>query len=174
LVKKNNRGLSLVEIIVVVAILSVIIGTVSIGFGLVSTKSATECAKNIQISLERCRINTMGKKQGCIAIYKKTDGIYIVEAYDYGATTPTLDSIDKTNEKRIGKKDVNVYMGAGPYDPTTTYSAMDTGYIIEFNRSDGSVKSISGTSYLFIFNKGSRTEVVSIDKLTGRVTLTKG
>jgi len=169
--KKNNKGISLVEIIVVVAILSVLIGVTSLGFGMVSTRSATQAAKNTQISIERCRINSMGKISGCIAFFQTADGIFAVEDFDYSGSM-TIDDIDKTKAKRIGKSDVDVKYGYGD----TADTPLGDGIVIEFNRSDGSVKSIPSTitTLTITFKKGSKTQNVKVDRLTGRVTLTNG
>lgn len=167
--KKNNKGISLVEIIVVVAILSVLIGVTSLGFGMVSTRSATQAAKNSQISIERCRINSMGKISGCIAFFQTADGIFAVEDFDYSGSM-TIDDIDKTKAKKIGKNDVNVTYGYGD----TADTPLADGIVIEFNRSDGSVKNISSNTLTISFNKGSKTQTVRVDRLTGRVTLTNG
>lgn len=43
--KKDNRGVSLVEIIVVIAIMAVLVGVTSYGLSLISGKPVDECAK---------------------------------------------------------------------------------------------------------------------------------
>ena len=166
--KHKNSGISLVEIIVVVAIISVLVGVSSIGFGMVSTKSATQCAKNIQISLERARMNTMGKKNGYVAFFTKADGVYVIEGYDY-VGSPSVDTSDSA-AKKIGKDNltVNYCFGDASSVPGTVLGVDPV--IIEFNRSDGSVKT-SFSKFKVSVKKGSKTYNIELDQLTGRVSM---
>lgn len=67
--KKDNRGVSLVELIIVIAIMSIIIGMTGYGLSLVSNKPVDECAKKIEMALNRNRTNAMGKKEAYIEFY---------------------------------------------------------------------------------------------------------
>lgn len=159
----NEKGFSLVELIVIIAIMVVLIGAASIGFGLVSTKSATQCARNIKISLEKNRLNTLGKKNGYVGFYKGADGIYMIEKFDY-SESPQISLYDSST--KIGKSDVTV--SYGPSSDSLTPLDGD-GVIVEFKRSDGSLK--SGSDIVFVVSKNSRTYTITVDSLTGRVVL---
>lgn len=177
---KNNSGISLVEIIVVVAIMSVLIGVTSLGFGMVSTKSATECAEKMDISLNRCRTSTMGKQKGFIAFYSDSEGyVYVVEKFDdaYSDAVPTSGASTvltsaEMNAKigtRIGKKGIKVTCGA----TEITATANNPVYFV-FNRSDGGLKDAYFVNAPIVVEKGSRKYTVEIQRLTGKISITKG
>ena len=165
--KIDNRGISLVELIVVISIMVIIAGAISIGYGVVSTKPATECAEKIQIALNRSRITTMGKLNGYIRIYKNDAGyVLMTETYDSETTSPTV----------LTKKAVTVKYGDSELG--------ESGLIISFRRSDGRLElfkfedtslayeDVKDMEYVeFEVSKGSRTYAVRIQPITGKVTL---
>ena len=59
--KTDNKGMSLVEIIVVIAILSLFIGSVSYSINWASGKAAEECAQKLAYNLKQARTMAMGK-----------------------------------------------------------------------------------------------------------------
>ncbi len=176
---KNHSGLSLMEVIVVVAIVSVLVGVTSLGFGLVSTKSATECAQKMDICLNRARVNTMGKQKGFIAFYSDSEGyVYAVEKYDndYSGSIPasgacaalTTGEMSTKIGTKIGKKGITVTCGS----TSLTGSAYNPVYF-EFSRSDGSLKDTCASNAPIVVTKGSRTLTINIQKLTGKISITK-
>lgn len=184
--KKNNKGLSLVEMIIVIAIMAVMVGMVSVGFGMVSTRPVTQCAQNMEICLNRCRTHTMGKTNGFVAFYAETDGsVYMVEKLGF-SNYDLNDSSDcgavNYTKRLIGKKGVEV--SCGTFDLIANHGT-DNAIIFEFDRSDGSLKacgtlnsddgSINSKPAEIIVKKGTRkTYTIEVQKLTGKVVLTKG
>lgn len=168
--KKNNLGVSLIEMIVVVAIMSVLIGTVSLGLGMASTRSATECAEKMGISLNRARTAVMGKQRGYLAFYGDSEGnIYVVERYDEDYAPLTDGDMNSHVGTKIGKKGITVTSGG-----VTLTSSPNTPVYFEFSRSDGSLKTTSIANSPIKVSKGSRRYTVEVQPLTGKVTVTKG
>ncbi len=160
---KDNRGISLLELIVVISIMAVLTGAIGIGVGLVSNKSATECAKKMQMAIQRNRTSTMGKHNGRLVVFKGDDDrIYIRDELNYSTSSPRI-----SDNIAIGKSDVTVTCNGAELD--------DDGIVIEFRRSDGSLfqaVNAEGDAALPIeITKNSRTYEINIDPLTGRVTL---
>lgn len=168
--KKSNRGVSLVELVVVIAIMTVLVGAVSIGIGMVSTKPATQCASNIQICLNRCRTHTMGKTKGLVGFYADSEGVWMVEKLGY-SNTDLDDSSDCFAEdytkKKIGKKGVTISVD----EAGTSIPALDSPIVFYFKRSDGSLDNTSANC--IYISKGKKKYKVTVQKLTGKVEMTK-
>ncbi len=75
--KTNNKGLSLVEIIIVIAILSAVTGTLVYGVGMVAKKPVEECAQKIRSSIVETRVTGMGKLDTVLYIYMDGDRVMV-------------------------------------------------------------------------------------------------
>lgn len=60
-VHKQNKGVTLVEILIVVAILAIMTGAAGIGISLLYSKDAESCAKTINTMLESARMTSLAK-----------------------------------------------------------------------------------------------------------------
>lgn len=58
----NNKGITLIEILVVVAIMSIAVGGASISISLAYSRDAEKCAKTINSALENTRMMSMSEK----------------------------------------------------------------------------------------------------------------
>ncbi|MGN0377925.1 MAG: type II secretion system protein [Suilimivivens sp.] len=58
----NNKGVTLIEILVVVAIMSIAVGGAGIGISLAYSRDAEKCAKTINAALENTRMMSMSEK----------------------------------------------------------------------------------------------------------------
>ena len=77
--RKDNRGLSLVELVIVIAILAVVGSLVTMGLSAATSKPAEECAKKIAATLNSARMSTMGKQSVSINLYQNGDYVYAEE-----------------------------------------------------------------------------------------------
>lgn len=167
--KLNNKGLSLVEIIIVVAIMTVMTGLVSFGVGVVVSKPADECAQKLSNSLRNARVTAMGKLTCQVKISQEYDGapIYLTVITN-GSSAPTV---------KIGEKGVVCTYKTTDGSTGTLASKGTAGITIEFNRETGGFKTAtigSDTSkYIseFSISKGTINKIVKLSKLTGRVTV---
>ena len=57
----NNKGFSLIELIVIIAIMGVLVGGAGLGIGLVFSKDAMKCATRLNDSIYDARANSMYK-----------------------------------------------------------------------------------------------------------------
>lgn len=62
--KKDNRGFSLVELIIIVAIMAILIGVMAANIGRISGYRAKECRTKVVSSLENGRMMTLSKARG--------------------------------------------------------------------------------------------------------------
>lgn len=156
---KDNRGVSLIELIVVLAIMMVLASLTTFSVRMLSSRSATQCAENMKISLEKNRTTVMGKKNGRIAFFRDADGnVCMQEEFNYSADVAFKPNSSST---RIGKREVEVYCNG---------TALTTSpVIIEFSRS-GSIK--SGAENLpIVIKKQSKEYEIIIDSITGKIEM---
>ena len=59
--RRKNSGFSLIELIVVVAIMGVMIGVVSFSIGLIHSTNVKKCAQSIKTGIDATRVNCMSK-----------------------------------------------------------------------------------------------------------------
>ncbi len=157
--KNGNTGFSLIEILIVVAIITILGFFAFTGVSLVTSRPVDECAKKIQIALEGNRNTTMGKFSASITFSADGNGIYMEE---------TINGVSDGKVK-IGQNGVNVtYKLSG-----TEVDLSATPVTISFDRADGSLNPQGDGSYLqsFEVSRGERKFTVTVDKLTGRVDL---
>lgn len=164
--KMEDKGFSLVELIIVVAIIAVLGGVALTGMSLLTNKAVDECAKKIQIALEGNRSTTMGKYSGYLEFTADSNGVY-VEEFINGASEGKI---------QIGQSGVSVTVSSQKVGEATaidtTLSA--TPFKVEFDRADGSLKKqavIDAYVTSFKISRGDREIIVTVDKLTGRVDL---
>lgn len=166
--KKNNQGFSLVELVIVAAIIVIIGGFAFTGIAILSSKPVDECAKKIQVALEGNRNTTMGKLSANISFYKDSNGNIFMEEF-----------IDKPPAyiKQIGEDvDVSYRDMSGNSSTLPTFPDKLT---LTFDRASGSLKPQADGSYVvqFVVSRGSvgergyRELTVTVDKLTGRVSV---
>lgn len=168
--KKDHRGLSLIEIIVVIAIMAILAGSVGIGVGMVLRRPVDECASKLQSSLQSNRITAMGKISTKLEIYMDDGYIYIRE---------TIESADgiRSTESRIGDRGILLeYKLSGS---TTMIPLPEDGspLILSFDRSSGAFKDLRdmGLPNVYcekiVISKGDRVKELTLARLTGKVTL---
>lgn len=186
--EKCNKGISLVEIIVVVAIMSILVGGATIGFSMVSGKPAQQAANMWCSDLERARTVCLGKKSSSVDLKMTTDGLF---------NTEIIDGDNKGSSKLSSAKvscKVQVYNSADSLISETDITT-DTDVRVMFDRTDGSLKSVvfyntanpesggvktvlyDGSSIskrvVFSFKKASSTYDVTVIPVTGRVSIKK-
>lgn len=186
--EKDNRGMSLVELIIVIALMSVIAGVSGYGLSLISNKPVEECTRKVEMILNRNRTNSMGKSEAWVEFYINDDGLLTYQEHLIGG-------IDSATEQVSAP----VVIGAQGVNLAITYSGMEpivlsTGklYTVAFSRDSGAVKdhvdkegTHSGCEYsscehgvckkIEIF-KGTysptgNNKTIELDKLTGKVTI---
>ena len=175
---KNDKGFSLVELIIVIAIISVIITAAVLSISLIFGANARTCANDVKSALAGNKIAAMGKNAAFLEIYRdagneniycrqfqqNTDGTWrggepekIGNARVYIAYCP-----DGGTETELGAGD-SIYMA---YDRSSG-SFRDSGVM---QKDDGTSVTIQFYSYIHVTG-GRKDLMVKMTKLTGKVSI---
>lgn len=109
----DNKGFSLVELIIVVAIMAVLIGVMAYSFQMVTGQQARECANNITLALDKAQTYAMSKsgdEDAYMELSKDGTGVvatyYVPDKAVFGTgDTPTWSVLEK---ETLGKEAVSV------------------------------------------------------------------
>jgi len=156
----DNKGISLIEIIIVLAIMAIIGGAFFLTTSIATDKHVTSCAEKISASLEQTRNLAMGKQSGYILI-SQAPGDYVycqmyVDGQAYG------------DRVAIGHSGLTVKITPDSGSPYILSSV--TNIRIDFSRSNGSVTNSPAIKEIVVTN-GHKSMLVKIDKFTGRVSV---
>ena len=158
---KNNKGYSLIELIVIIAILGIITTGLTLGLSAINGRPADQCARALKMALTNHRLSTMGKESAFLKIYMDSDGAVWVEEQLDGVTTST---------KACGKG-VSVKIH---YNGSSTVDEMASGGVnavnVSFDRQNGSFVIGQNIDYLEI-SKASHRYMLKFYNLTGKVSL---
>lgn len=175
--KKRNSGMSLVELIIVIALMALLAGVAGYGLGLVSNKPVDECAKKIETALNRNRTNSMGKKESWVEFFLNNNRVSVRE---HMVTARESDS------GAAPLPDAALAIGADGVKVRLTYkdgSWEELGSAprrISFRRDSGSLEGdpendgkvcVRIEVYKGEYSSSTHIRVVELDELTGKVTL---
>ena len=183
--KKNNNkngGFSLVELIVVIAIMAVLTGIASMSLASVMGVSVKQCARDIQSAANQTRVSTLGKDEVIMTI---TKGNKAKSSEAYYCTIVTKDGLGKKtkNEEKIGKSnlDITYVLSDSKGNKTSDITLDDTHSLtIKFNRGTGAMAPCmksdgsSGGDYYCMqikVKKNSTEKIISFYPETGKVSL---
>ena len=169
--KIGNSGFSLVEIIIVLAIISVLAGTVSYGLSFSSGKPAEECAQKVVSVLQHARTTTMGKYKVTIQIKKNDAGLISIKQEVYHSQADYKNGTPDVTETTVGAKGVSFEYSYNGTDYTQL--GEEAVLTLEFSRSTGALKDNGTGAYwqYFRISKAHTVKNIEIVPLTGRIEL---
>ena len=162
--KKNNKGFSLVELIIIIAIMAVVGVSVVSYIGMLGRSEARKCAKELSTSLSQTKVCAMSRSSASMNVYADDTGVYVKSVEGSSSRT-----------EKIGNKSVKVsYLtvrGGSAYVPVGTTEA--SGLTIQFDRASGACKKLSTGDYCYGFKitSGQTTYIVEIEPLTGKTSI---
>ena len=177
--KLNNKGISILELVVVIAIMSVIGVTLFLATSVATDRHVTSCTNKISTAIEQTRSLTLGKQSGKIKFWVNANGEICAQLY--------INGTEYGNEVEIGHtgltvKFIYVYAPNPGMVVRRELGSIGSGEIeLEFSRSTGGVtrQVVGGTTeiapeYLLKsieVTNGHRTMTITVDTYTGRVNV---
>ena len=173
----NNKGFSLIELIVIIAIMGVLVGGASLGIGLVFSKDAMKCATRLNDSIYDARANSM-YKAGKFELSIDNSGSANTATISQTDLTPVtsdtvyLDGVDSNKKTTISAKFVTEAVTEG------TYLSLPVN--LTFDKAKGNVYfdvDADGTydDGIIVFDitplRGNRTAKVQLVTTTGKHTI---
>lgn len=173
---KQNKGFSLVELIVVIAVMSVLTGVGIVQIRLISAYNAKQCAANIETQLNKVQINTMARMSAELEIYQNASGLYFAKITEKKGNSLT----DTVTEKQVGKSSLLITYSTDDLD-TNIVTLDDANPLrIQFDRSTGAMKSQDdagtdiGCHKIWIKQKGNNNKeyIITVYRETGKIVVT--
>ncbi len=165
--KKNNAGFTLVEVMVVVAILAVCTGIIGLSTSAVSSTRAKSCANEICSLLSECRFDSMSRSgTRYVRIYAADDGIHAALYTDEDGSGDEYSSA-LVSDEIIGSARLAVSCSIDGGDAAPLDSA---GVCIAYARSTGaqlSAGASTGVCSSIAVTGGSMTYILTLYPSTG-------
>ena len=153
--QKNNKGFTLVELIVVISIFTILLGILEPSVSSVFSYRAKRAANSIVAALDKTKTEAMNRLVGEMVLERTDDGYYVSYYLDHGKQSGV---VEEQAEKIAPKNTLISY--------TTTENTMGTEMqlgeklIFTFNREDGSFRPL-------------QQETISSDEITNSLNAHK-
>lgn len=167
---KDNKGLTLIELIVVIAIMAVLTGAFGISFTLVGRQKVSNAATNMKSMLQLAQTYSKSKSECFIILEGRTDGGADCSIFTYDAEgneklgngPQRVNSKITTKVKYADSKEVTIAAGDRVY---IRYNRK-TGGFTDSERPDGS----KSTPVEITFTNGTKDSTLKLATFTGVVT----
>ena len=165
--KKNNKGLSYVELLIVIAIMAIAVGLITLSIGLVNRTSINRGIEKVGSSLNQARNTAMarGSERGTIEI-SCSGGKY----YCYVGSLSSPNKADLTQE--LVAPPAKVYYKVAGSD--TLIAVTETNpLVIRYNQSTGAFKPLASGEYCsyIVLSNGDQSVAMKLYPATGKSEL---
>lgn len=153
---KKNRGFTIVEVMVTVAIMSVLAAIVGITMGVLLGQRVKSMAADTKSVFQSTQIAAMGRDNAYIELHQVGNNAYVTAYSSDGDVINRAEAHNVTMSYFVNGASQGV-----PSSPVKIY----------FNRQTGGLKEGAATAVSAIsFTNGKRTITLQISRLTGKVT----
>lgn len=181
----SNAGFSMIELVIVIALMAILISTATISVSVITGRKVTECAESIISTMENARVITLGKAQNqveCVLTHDVANKKYILITYQSGEELSRKEIEEEGMQIQVffdgesagyALSDITPYGVAGGVT-----GSPDTGLFIQFNRASGAfmeqTNQVGGVaksycSRIQVSNSNRTIEIQCIGK-TGKIT----
>ena len=161
--KKNNKGFSLVELIVIIAIMAVLTTSIITYIGMLGAGQAKKCANGISSGFSQTKVCAMSRSSAYMVVYSNDDGVFLKTVQGGNERIEKIGNKGAVVEYRNVRNGTN-FMPIGNDE--------SSGVRIEFDRASGACKKVAGEyCYGFRVTCGTTTYIVNIEPLTGKATI---
>lgn len=162
---KNNKGFSIIELIIVIAIISVLTGLSIVGIGYIYTSNVKSSVHKLDASIQKIQSYTLAKSNG-----GRDVGLIIKQKTEDGCYYAELKGIGGQHDEKIGGKALKIEC----YVNGSSKVVSDTNpFELYFDRATGGLlpQTNGGNDYcekIVITSHGGNECTIKISKLTGR------
>lgn len=163
--QRNNAGMSLVEVIVVVLIMGVLSAGAVIGFTFIRNMDASSAAETLVAALNRTKLQTTAAGEGeTISLKIVQDGSHYYGLILKETGAPGSAAVTEIDKIEIGSTGVSI--AADDDDAATAALTIDTSHpcVITYQKSNGAFTS----AYTKLTVSGAKTKTVRMVTATGR------
>lgn len=170
--KNNNKGFSLVELLVVVAILGVLAVGTTLSYRAVKSADVRKAASTFDEMMKSVRTECMGKAEASyLYVYKENDGFYYVISSKKSSSLGEVKSLDGVQKLCAKSIDITCETEAG--NDTISYGSF---VAVSFEKGTGKVKYFSGGTdggslTGVTFSRGGKTSNIVVAYETGKTSL---
>lgn len=174
----KNSGFSLVELIIVIAIMAIVVGVMGLSVGTLTGRKTAKCADEIVSTLERARVLTLGKEQNQVEfLLTDESGEYHAQIYQGGT---------KVSDRIVGKDPITIQVyftndntaySLSELKGTLPYATATGGLHLVFNRASGAFEEktcaandvVKDYCNKIVISNGTRTITVTTVGRTGKI-----
>ena len=174
----KNGGFSLVELIIVIAIMAIVVGVIGLSVGTLTGRKTAKCADEIVSTLERARVLTLGKEQNQVEfVLTDVSGEYHAQIYQGGT---------KASDRIVGKDPITIQVyfandnkaySLSELKGTLPYATATGGLHLVFNRASGAFeeKTCAANDVVkdycdkIVISNGTRTITITTVGRTGKI-----
>ena len=162
--EKDDNGFTLIELIVVIAIMGILIAVVALSASVATSARAKSCAVQLNDSLARCRVNCLAQAgTSYLKISQNENNAYVFTCYGKG--TSYTDGTELTNST-ISCSGITL---SYPGDSASTITRTDP-LTVSFNRDGTLTCAATSGDLIFTVTGGGHTYTITVVGTTGSIT----